>query len=131
MLPTDQLTTHFRLTPVQRAALKKLGIVTVYDLLYHFPSRYERAGASAHVRELIPGAKVSVLGTLTKLKAKKLWKSRRTATTGIFEDASGKVNVMWFNQPYIASYYPEGSTVKLTGSVAGTAEKPYLANPQV
>ncbi|MCE9541631.1 ATP-dependent DNA helicase RecG [Candidatus Kaiserbacteria bacterium] len=131
MSPSDQLTVHFRLTPVQKTALKKLGVVTVYDLLYHFPSRYERAGASAHVRELIPGAKVSMLGTLSKLKAKKLWKSRRTATTGIFEDASGKVNVMWFNQPYIASYYPEGSTVKLTGSVAGTAEKPYLANPQV
>lgn len=131
MLPSDPLKAHFRLTSVQLSALKKLGIVSVYDLLYHFPSRYERAGASSNVRELLPGAKVTLLGTLTKLKAKKLWKSRRTATTGAFEDSSGKVAVMWFNQPYIASYYPEGSTVKLTGAVAGTAEKPYLANPQV
>ena len=131
MQPSDLVKAHFRLTPVQLSALKKLGLVTVYDLLYHFPSRYERAGASSNVRELLPGAKVTLLGTLAKLKAKKLWKSRRTATTGTFEDGSGKVVVMWFNQPYIASYYPEGSTVKLTGTVTGTAKKPYLANPQV
>ncbi len=68
---------------------------------------------------------------MMKLKAKKLWKSRRTATTGTFKDASGSVNVMWFNQPYIASYIPEGSTVKMTGTVGGTAERPYIANPEV
>src|SRR3989344_4942846 len=35
---------HFRLTDAQKAALGKLGIKTVRDLLYHLPSRYEAAG---------------------------------------------------------------------------------------
>src|SRR3989344_2335174 len=131
MKPTDSLTAHFRLTPVQIAALRRLGVLSVEDLLRHFPSRYERAGASARTTELVPGTKVTLFGTLTKLKAKKLWKSRRTATTGTFEDGSGKVNVMWFNQPYIASYVPEGSHVKMTGTVGGTTERPYIANPEV
>lgn len=131
MAPLDPLQKHFRLTPVQLSALKRLGIGTVEDLLRHFPSRYERAGASVRVSGLSVGAKVTLFGTLTKLKAKKLWKSRRTATMGTFEDSSGKVSVTWFNQPYIASYYPEGSAVKLTGTVGGSSERPYIANPEV
>ncbi|MEK7621838.1 MAG: hypothetical protein AAB415_01535 [Patescibacteria group bacterium] len=33
------LADHFRLTAMQRAALERLGLVTVEDLLRHFPSR--------------------------------------------------------------------------------------------
>lgn len=131
MRPEDPLTKHFRLIDPQKAALKRMGITTIEDLLYHFPSRYERAGASARITELTPGAKVTLYGVLSKLKAKKLWKSRRTATTGVIEDASGSVALMWFNQPYIASYYPDGSSVKLTGMVTGKPGKLYIANPEV
>jgi len=131
MHPQDSVERHFRLTPVQKAALKRLGVATISDLLRHFPARYERGGASARVQGLVPGSKVTLLGVLSNLKAKKLWKSRRNITEGWFEDASGKVKVMWFNQPYIASYVPQGSTVKITGSVGGSAERPYIANPEV
>ena len=131
MKPTDLITAHFKLTETQKGALARLGIATIRDLLYHFPSRYEHGGTSVRTESLTPGAKVTLIGTVSKLKAKKLWKSKRTATTGTFRDASGAVALMWFNQPYIASYIPEGSAVKLSGSVSGTAEKPYIANPKV
>ncbi len=131
MHPRDAITTHFKITPVHESALRRLGIRTIEDLLRHFPSRYEQAGASAQTRELVPGAKVTLIGTLSKLKARKLWKSRRNATEGYFEDATGKVKVMWFNQPYIASYVPQGTAVKLSGTVGGSAERPYIANPEV
>ncbi len=131
MQPSDAVTDHFRLTDVQKSALKRMRIITIEDLVRHFPSRYERGGSSVRTSELAPGQKVTLFGTLSKLKAKKLWKSRRTATTGIFEDGSGKVDVMWFNQPYIKSYVPEGSSVKMTGTVGGTTERPYIANPAV
>ena len=122
---------YFRLVPAQLAALRRLGITTIGDLLYHFPARYETAGADARAIGLVPGKKVTLYGTLSKLKAKKLWKSRRTATVGWFEDATGRVKCLWFNQPYIASYYPEGSFVKLTGTVGGKENNPYIANPEV
>ena len=131
MLPGDEISKHFRLTPVQKRALIRLGLVTIEALLRHFPVRYESAGASVRVQELVPGSKVTLFGVLKNLKPKKLWKSRRNITEGWFEDASGKVKVMWFNQPYIASYIAEGSTVKMTGTVGGKAERPYIANPEV
>ena len=40
--PVEQ---QFRLLEPQKRALKRLGIHTLRDLLYHFPARYERAGA--------------------------------------------------------------------------------------
>ncbi|MBI4093633.1 ATP-dependent DNA helicase RecG [Candidatus Kaiserbacteria bacterium] len=131
MLPDDEIAKHFRLTPTQHAALRRLGLSTIEHVLRHFPTHYERGGASARVQELQGGSKVTLSGILTGLKAKKLWKSRRNITEGWFEDGTGRVKVMWFNQPYIASYVPEGSTVKITGTVGGKEDRPYIANPEV
>jgi ATP-dependent DNA helicase RecG len=131
MHPDDEIARHFRLVPTQLTALRKLRLRTLGDLLYHFPVRYESAGADGQARTLIPKTKVTLIGTLSKLEAKKLWKSRRTATEGRFEDATGSVKVLWFNQPYIAKMAPQGVPMKLTGTVGGTAEKPYIINPEV
>src|SRR5262245_57521937 len=97
MRPSDDISEHFRLTPVQKRALGRLGLFTIEGLLRHFPNRYERSGASVRVQELVPGTKVTLFGILTNLKPKKLWKSRRNVTEGWFEDATGRVKVMWFN----------------------------------
>jgi ATP-dependent DNA helicase RecG len=131
MKPSSNVIEHFRLIPHQVKALRRLGIITIEDLLRHFPARYETTGSSSTVRSLVPGTKVTLYGKLSGLKAKKLWKSRRNATEGFFEDTSGRVKVMWFNQPYMASYVSEGSVVKVTGTVGGSVEKPYITNPEV
>lgn len=131
MRPGDPIAARFRLVPAQAAALRKLGLRTLRDLLYHLPQRYEQAGADGNTRTLVPKTKVTLIGTLSKLESKKLWKSRRTATEGVFEDSAGRVKVLWFNQPYIAKMAPQGVPVKLTGTVGGSPERPYVINPEV
>ncbi len=131
MSPHDLITAHFRLIQPQKSALAKLGLRTIYDLLYHFPSRYESGVNSGTTSALSPGTKVSLIGTLCKLEAKRLWKSRRTATEGWFNDSHGKVKVLWFNQPYMAKMAPQNVPVRLIGTVAGSPEKPYITNPEV
>ncbi len=131
MMPDDALEKHFRLVPAQKTALKRLGIIRIGDLLYHFPVRYEAAGIDSNTRALVPGAKVVLFGTFSSLKAKKLWKSKRNITEGWLEDGSGRVKVMWFNQPYMASYIKEGTVMRVAGTVGGSGEKPYLSNPEV
>ena len=130
MKPHDLITDRFRLTNMQVSALKRLGISRIQDLLFHLPSRYERAGETTHAAELVSGMKVTLYGTLSKLKAKRLWRSKRPATEGWFEDESGRVKVMWFNQPYIAKMAPQDQLIKLTGTVAGK-DKPYITNPEI
>lgn len=130
MRPDDALSQHFRLTRPQLSALHRLGIHDIEGLMRHMPARHEQAGASSDSSHLVSGEKVTLYGILSKLEAKRLWKSRRTATQGVFEDQSGRVKVLWFNQPYIAKMVPQGVLVKLTGTVAGK-DKPYITNPEV
>lgn len=131
MNPNSQLTDHFRLTELQKSALKKLGIGTVRDLLFHFPSRYEQAGNESNATSLTLGQDVTLIGTLEKLETKKSWKRRVPISDGYLRDASGRVKLMWFNQPYIAKMYQDGTTVKATGKVSGSPGKLYVANPQL
>ena len=127
----DPLSTHLRLTPPQKEALSKLHITTVRDLLLHFPFRYEAGGASAQVAGLTLGAEASLVGTLEKLETKKSWKRRIPVSEGVLRDATGTIALRWFNQPYIAKMYTNGTHVQVTGKVTGSEGKLYIANPSL
>src|SRR3989344_3442065 len=132
MFPQDPVQMHFtRLRPEQKKALGKLGIRTIRDLLYHFPARYEQSGSSTTIASAAPGAEVTLYGTIRKPDIRKGWKSRRPMAEATLEDASGRIKLMWFNQPYIAKTLHEGMQAKVTGAVTGTTEKPYIANPPI
>ncbi len=120
-----------RLKPEQKKALKKLGIRTIGDLLYHFPSRYENSGPSATIAGITAGAEVTLYGTVRKPDIRRTWKSRRPIAEAWLEDASGKIKMMWFSQPYIAKTIHDGMVVKVSGKVAGVGAKIYLANPAI
>jgi ATP-dependent DNA helicase RecG len=127
----DALSEHFRLIDIQKAGLRKLGVTTVRDLLYHFPSRYEQGGQEALIAGVVSGQEITLTGTLEKLQAKKGWKSRIPMTEGFLQDASGKIKLRWFNQPYISKMYANGTLVRASGKITGSEGKLYLANPQL
>ena len=128
----DLLTSHFtRLKPDQKSALNRLGIQTIRDLLYHFPARYEAAGPTGTVANVAPGSDVTLYGTIRKPDTRKSWKSRRPLAEAWLEDSSGRIKLMWFNQPYIAKTLTDGMVVKASGRIAGTGSKMYLANPEI
>lgn len=132
MHPTDPIEKHFtRLKPDQKKALLKLGIEAVRDLLYHFPARYEAAGPTGTIAGAAPGTDVTLYGTVRKPETRKAWKSRRPIAEAWLEDASGRIKLMWFNQPYIAKTLADGMVVKASGKVTGEGAKRYLANPEI
>ncbi len=115
----------------QKRALAKLGIKTVRDLLYHFPSRYENAGPTGTIAGAVAGGEVTLYGTVRKPEVRKAWKSRRPLAEAWLEDNSGKIKMMWFSQPYIAKSLHDGMQVKVSGRIAGEGAKAYLANPEI
>lgn len=131
----DPLASHFRLDRAHAAALKRLGISTVWDLLAHLPARYEDVRDVSAIENLEKGQQAVVYGQLGNLTSRKAWKSKRPIAEGTVEDGSAKMKVMWFNQPYIAKMYGSedgsGPYVKLTGPVAGSPGKLYLSNPEI
>jgi ATP-dependent DNA helicase RecG len=132
MQPSDLLSQHFnRLRPDQKKALLKLGIKTIQDLLYHFPARYEAGGPTGTIAGAQLGGDVTLYGTIRKPEAKKAWKSKRPMAEAWLEDASGRIKLRWFSQPYMAKMLHEGMVVKATGKVTGTSTSRYLANPEI
>lgn len=132
MITNEPIEKHFtRLKPDQKRALHKLGIRTVRDLLYHFPARYENAGPTGTIVGVSAGTEVTLYGTVRKPDIRRTWRSRRPIAEAWLEDASGKIKMMWFSQPYIAKTLHDGMVVKVRGRVAGTGAKVYLANPEI
>ncbi len=131
MKPYDLLEKHFRIDTLHKKALKKLGIATIYDLLLHIPVRYENIADIQSISGLQKGSEAIVYGKLSGLKTRKAWKSKVPIAEGVLEDGSARIKVMWFNQPYIAKMYSDGSYVKLVGPVAGSEQKLYLSNPEI
>ncbi|MBI4132452.1 MAG: ATP-dependent DNA helicase RecG [Candidatus Sungbacteria bacterium] len=118
-----------RLTPRQRSALAKLGVSTIRDLLYHFPSRYEEIGGRKHIADLREGEKATVVAGVVRLKAEKTWKKKLRIAEGIVRDDTGLLGVVWFNQPYVASLLKPGMRVRFYGKVTRAKAGLQMANP--
>ena len=128
---TDNLINHFRIDNAKKEALARLNIETVSDLLYHLPVRYENISDVQSISNVEKNQDTVIYGQLSGLKTRKAWKSKRAISEGYIEDNSGKMKIMWFNQPYIAKMYSDGMYVKLAGKISGSEGKLYLSNPEV
>ncbi len=131
MPPETPLKNIFRLNPMQQKGLAKLGIATALDLLYHFPARYTHIAEIKNIADLRPKDMAVVYGKIAGIKTAKSFRSKMPYTEGTVEDHTGKIKVMWFRQPYIAKMFPEGSTVKLSGTVTEHNGKLSLSNPEI
>ncbi len=127
--PTDLITAHFRLQEARQRALARLGIVTVTDLLRHFPSRYETMEQVRRVAELQAGERATVYGTIANLKMRKAFRNKTPIAEGTLKDETGSIKVIWFHQPYIAKMLRDGAPVKISGKVSGREDKKYFSNP--
>jgi ATP-dependent DNA helicase RecG len=114
----------------EKKAFKKLGIKTVGDLLYHFPTRYGDTSEKRNIGTLAEGEKVVIFGRISNLKTSKSFKSHIPMSDAIIEDESGKIKVVWFHQPYIAKMIHDGAYVRAEGTVSERKGELYLSNPK-
>lgn len=115
MQPETSLEQCFRLNKDQKAGLSKLGIFTIKDLFYFFPSRYGDVYSIKYIRDVADKEKVTLYGRVRDIKTGKTFKSKVPEATATIEDDTAKAKVRWFHQPYIAKKITEGSLVKLEG----------------
>ncbi len=128
---TDAVEKHFRISEVQKRAHRKLSIATIDDLLSHYPTRYENLGRTKTVATLAPGEAATLYGVLKGPKTRRAFRSKVPIAEGYLEDGSGKVKLIWFNQPYIAKMHPDGSFVKIAGKVGSGKSGVYFGNPEI
>lgn len=131
MTPNDYIEKIFRLTIPQKNALKRMGLVTIKDLLFHFPSRYENSAEIKNIADLKEGDETIVYGKVLNSKTRKAYRKKIPLTEANIKDNTGKIKAVWFHQAYIAKMLPIGGFVKLKGKVAKNDAGLYLANPEL
>ncbi len=133
MKSLDLIINHSRLNEFQKKALHRLSLITVEDLLYHFPARYGDTSETKNILSLEKGEEAVVFGKITKLKTSKGFRTKIPMADAWVEDESGKIHCVWFNQPYLAKMTPEGALVRIEGKISErkkTNEK-YFSNPKI
>src|ERR671933_2905097 len=86
--------------PRRAEALRRLGIVTAGDLLYHLPHRYEDASTVSPISSLEPGMDATVIGTVISKGIIPTRKGLRIFQA-VVRDDSGMIEVSWPGQPYL------------------------------
>ncbi len=135
---SDKLTDTFRILPVQEKALKKLGILNVEDLLYHFPVRYVDTSEVKSIESLKSKENAVVFGQISGLKTSKGFRSHIPMSEAWIKDESGKIKIVWFHQAYLAKMIAENSFVRVEGKISQRKSKVesqkgelYFSNPKI
>ena len=116
--------------PKRKKAFADLGIVTVLDLLTHYPRRYIDRTKEATIAELRPGEEGMVLATVDKVSAR-MTRTRKRMVTVSVRDHTGKLTCTFFNQPWRERQLLPGTEAIFFGKLEvyrGTAQ---MTNPVV
>jgi ATP-dependent DNA helicase RecG len=114
---------------VYQKKLKKLGIKTISDLLFHFPHRYEDFSQIIPISQVRINQSCCILGKILEIENKKTWKKKMILTQAILKDKTGALKVVWFNQPYLIRVLKPKNLVCLAGKILLDKEGLYLSNP--
>jgi ATP-dependent DNA helicase RecG len=119
------ISTYLSETPIQYAKgvgprrarlLEKLGVRTVEDAFWYLPWRYENRLEVLSIRNLLPGMKATIQGTVQKMSVKTTYRRRLVVITILVRDETGLIECLFFNQPYLEKMFVHGVPLLLTGS---------------
>jgi len=106
--------------PKRAEALKKLGLSTVYDLLYYFPARYEDRRTVKPIAQLEIGAKESLCATVLFPPQTRLMGGRmggRPLTKVRVGDSTGRADLQWWNQAFREKQFKPGMQLFIYGKI--------------
>ncbi|MEO8295267.1 MAG: ATP-dependent DNA helicase RecG, partial [Gemmatimonadota bacterium] len=97
-------------------ALRRLGVETARDLLWHLPRRYLDASTITPLAQARIGDEVSCLG---RVVAKRVMPTRRGLRMfrAVLRDESGVLECVWPGQPFLDRTITEGQLLLVTGPV--------------
>lgn len=96
--------------------LKSLGINTYFDLLNHFPNRYENYSIISNIYEAQPGEVVTIKGKIVSVKNNYLRGGLKIQKV-IIKDETGEIEANWFNQLFLLRLFKVGEAVSISGLI--------------
>src|SRR5688500_1558141 len=102
--------------PARADALRRLGIVTARDILFHIPHRYEDASTITPIASLEPGMDGTIIGRVISKGIIPTRKGLRIFQA-VLKDDSGMIEASWPGQPFLDRTIEKGDIMLLTGPV--------------
>ncbi|MCM2314565.1 MAG: ATP-dependent DNA helicase RecG [Thermoanaerobaculia bacterium] len=102
--------------PQRAEILRRAGIETVRDLLDFLPFRYEDRRVVVPIVSLTPDTPTALLKGCVVAMRKRVTKLQKMELIEVaIDDGSATIDVVWFNQPFIADRIAKGDTLLVYG----------------
>ena len=108
---------------------EKLGIHTVRDLLWHFPTRYEDFSQIYPIADLEPGQQATIQAVVQEISIRRSFRKKMVIVEALVADETGSVRAIWFNQPFVRNILREGRLANFAGKVSLSDNELYLSSP--
>ncbi|HVE86403.1 MAG TPA: ATP-dependent DNA helicase RecG [Myxococcales bacterium] len=130
-LATPLKNVGFRLNPRLISILNRKGLRKVGDVLFMLPRCYEDRRRIHSIAELRPGERGVAVGVV-KMAGEVRARSGRRCFRAVIGDASGSLAVTYFRSgPWLASRFPLGKRMVISGEVRATLAGREMAHPEV
>ncbi|HVH65966.1 MAG TPA: ATP-dependent DNA helicase RecG [Candidatus Acidoferrum sp.] len=113
----DPVTVISGISKTYSERLDHVGVKTVRDLLLYFPRRHEDFANIMPIAWIRPGMRTTVRGQVYQINRHFTARTHMQMAKATISDDSGRLSVVWFNQPYIANILHAGDQVLLAGTV--------------
>lgn len=107
--------------------LKIAGLITISDLIYFLPRTYEDFSHIIDIINISPG-KNTVKARCEKISTRSVRRGLRV-TTATLVDSTGKIQAVWFNQPYRENQLKSGGEFYFSGDFEFSYNRYQLMNP--
>ena len=102
--------------PARAEGLRRLGIVTARDLLFHIPHRYEDASTITPIASLETGMDGTIIGRVISKGIIPTRKGLRIFQA-VVKDDTGMIEASWPGQPFLDRTIEKGDLLLLAGTV--------------
>jgi len=112
----------------RKKQLERLGIFRINDLLNHFPKEYEDRTELRKIKDLVINETNTFLGRVKKV-GENIRIGRLQITRVKIDDATGSIDVVWYNQSYMKNVLREGREYLFTGKLQKKYGKMEIVSP--
>ncbi len=126
----QRLASVLKTTKERWQLLQERGLQTVKDLLFYFPWRYSDESERVSILDLIDGETATVQGRLQDFFSRRTQTGKLMLRAFLVDDQGNKLELIWFNQPYLQRILANGMELVVTGKVKVARSKISMMSPK-
>ena len=96
--------------------LEYLNILTIEDLIHHYPFRYDDFSNVSNALDAKLGEKVTLQGEIWSIK-NIYTRSRKVLTQAVFNDGTSPIMLTWFNSSWLTKQIQTGDRLQISGKL--------------